>query len=71
MINLQAFIKSINMILQFTILTQLYGKYKIFLKVYYDKIINLLTFKIKYVKVLNGEELQSVDVRVRVCPFYT
>ena len=49
-------------ILQFTILTQVSRKYKILLKVYRDKAINLLTFKIKYVKVLNGEELLSADL---------
>ena len=49
-------------ILQFTILTQVSRKYKILSKVYRDKAINLLTFKIKYVKVLNGEELLSADL---------
>ena len=52
-------------LLQFTILAQLSRKYKILLKLYRDKVINLLTFKIKYDKVFNGVELQPADLHVK------
>ena len=55
-------------LLQFTILAQLSRKYKILLKVYLDKAINLLTFKIKYDKVFNGEELHLVDTQCKIRP---
>ena len=51
--------------LQFIILTQVFKKYNIFTKVYRDKIINSLTFKIKCVKVLNGEELQYTEYTIK------
>lgn len=49
-----------RILLQLIILAYIFGKYKFFLKLYSEKMINLLTFKIKCVKVFNGEELQSV-----------
>ena len=55
-----------RILLQFIILAQVSRKYKIFSKVYRDKTINLLTFKIKYAKVFNGEELQSKDKGVKL-----
>jgi len=55
-----------RILLQFIILTQVSQKYKIFLKLYRDKVINLLTFKIKYVKVFNGGELQSKDIIAKI-----
>jgi hypothetical protein len=45
-----------RILLQFTILAHDYENYNILAKVYRLKIINLLTFKRKYVKVLFGEE---------------
>ena len=50
-----------RILLQYSILAHLLRKYKFFLKLYCDKMINLLTFKIKCVKVFNGEELQSAN----------
>ena len=55
-----------RILLQFIILTQVSQKYKIFLKLYRDKVINLLTFKIKYVKVFNGGEWQSKDIIAKI-----
>ena len=55
-----------RILLQYSILAHLSEKYKFFLKLCCDKMINLLTFKIKYDKVLNGEELQSADMAVNL-----
>ena len=51
-----------RILFQFIILAYLLAKYKFFSKVYCEKMIILLTFKIKCVKVFNGEELQSVSI---------
>ena len=50
-----------RILLQYSILAYIFKKYKFFLKLCCDKMINLLTFKIKCGKVFNGEELQSAD----------
>ena len=53
---------SLHILLQCIILAHLSRNYKFFLKLYRKKIINLLTFKMKYGKVFNGEELQLAVV---------